>query len=295
MSRKKFKDLNLKDAFLFGAALSDEETCRMILELVLGRNISHVKVHTEHTFLYSSDYRMVRLDVYASDDVQVSYDMEMQNKDEKNLPKRSRYHLAEMDVNSLRPGESFEDLKPSFVVFICTFDPFGYGLYRYTFEPACKERDFLLGDETCRIFLNTKGQNPDEVPPELVTFLKYVEDSSAECAAQTKDERITRIHDNITRLKKSREWEAHYMTLEEYLHQEAEDLAKEIAQDMAKDIAQNMAKDIAQDMAQNMANDMHERFIRLVSSMAADGLTDQIPNLQKNPDFLEEMYKKYEL
>ncbi len=75
------------------------------------------------------------------------------------------------------------------------------------------------------------------------------------------------------------------MTLEEYLHQEAEDLAKEIAQDMAKDIAQNMAKDIAQDMAQNMANDMHERFIRLVSSMAADGLTDQIPNLQKNTIF----------
>lgn len=291
MSRKKFKDLNLKDAFLFGAALSDEETCRMILELVLGKKISHVKVHTEHTFLYSSDYRMVRLDVYASDDVQVSYDMEMQNKNEKNLPKRSRYHLAEMDLNSLRPGESFEDLKPSFVVFICTFDPFGYGLYRYTFEPACKERDFLLGDETCRIFLNTKGQNPDEVPPELVTFLKYVEDSSAECAAQTKDERIAKIHDNITRLKKSREWEAHYMTLEEYLHQEAQDWAQEIAQDIAKD----MAQDIAQNMAQDMARDMQNRFIQLVSSMAADGLTDQIPNLQKNPDYLEEMYKKYDL
>ena len=283
MSRKKFKDLNLKDAFLFGAALSDEETCRMILELVLGKKISHVKVHTEHTFLYSSDYRMVRLDVYASDDVQVSYDMEMQNKNEKNLPKRSRYHLAEMDLNSLRPGESFEDLKPSFVVFICTFDPFGYGLYRYTFEPACKERDFLLGDETCRIFLNTKGQNPNEVPPELVAFLKYVEDSSAECAAQTKDERIAKIHDNITRLKKSREWEAHYMTLEEYLHQEAQDWAQEIAQD------------IAQNMAQDMARDMQNRFIQLVSSMAADGLTDQIPNLQKNPDYLEEMYKKYDL
>ena len=201
----------------------------------------------------------------------------------KNLPKRSRYHLAEMDVNSLRPGESFEDLKPSFVVFICTFDPFGYGLYRYTFEPACKERDFLLGDETCRIFPEHQRPESDEVPPELVTFLKYVEDSSAECAAQTKDERITRIHDNITRLKKSREWEAHYMTLEEYLHQEAEDLAKEIAQDMAKDIAQ--------DMAQNMANDMHERFIRLVSSMAADGLTDQIPNLQKILTFSKKCIK----
>lgn len=37
MARKKFEQLNLQDAFLFSAALEDPETCRLILELFLGR------------------------------------------------------------------------------------------------------------------------------------------------------------------------------------------------------------------------------------------------------------------
>ena len=172
MAQKKFQDLNLKDAFLFAAALSDEETCRLILEVILGRPITKVKVHAEHSLLFSSDFRSVRLDIYADDEMQVGYNLEMQNEDEKNLPKRSRYHQAEMDVTSLKPGQDFSELKPSYVIFICTFDPFGYGLYRYTFEERCLERDFALGDETRKIFLSTKGNNDEEVPEELVNFLK---------------------------------------------------------------------------------------------------------------------------
>ena len=33
---KKFKDLNLNSAFLFAAALNDAETCKIVLELILG-------------------------------------------------------------------------------------------------------------------------------------------------------------------------------------------------------------------------------------------------------------------
>ena len=36
MARKKFEQLDLKDAFLFSAALEDPEACRLILELFLG-------------------------------------------------------------------------------------------------------------------------------------------------------------------------------------------------------------------------------------------------------------------
>lgn len=100
----KFKDLNLNNAFLFAAALEDEETCRLILEIILGRKIPRVKVHAEHGILVSTDYRSVRLDVYASDELQVAYNVEMQNEDCHNLAKRSRLHQAEMDVASIRPG-----------------------------------------------------------------------------------------------------------------------------------------------------------------------------------------------
>ncbi|MEH2958459.1 hypothetical protein [Candidatus Merdisoma sp. JLR.KK006] len=39
MAQKKFGELDLKNAFLFAAALDEPETCRLILELILGQNI----------------------------------------------------------------------------------------------------------------------------------------------------------------------------------------------------------------------------------------------------------------
>ncbi len=122
-----------------------------------------------------------------------------------------------MDVSSLKPGEDFDDLKPSCIIFICTFDPFGKKLYRYTFEERCLERDFPLGDETRKIFLSTKGKNKDEVPRELIHFLEYIEESTDEYVAAVEEESINRLHTRVTELKKRREMEARYMTFEELL------------------------------------------------------------------------------
>lgn len=214
-----FQELNLKSAFLFAAALEDAETCRLVLELVLGQTIPSVTVHAEHSLLYNSDFRSLRLDVYAGDEMKVEYNVEMQNENEGNLAKRSRFHQAEMDVTALKPGEDFHELRPSYVVFICTFDPFGGGLYRYTFENCCLENGILLEDGAKKIFLNTKGTNQTEVPEELVEFLRYVEESTDEVASSAEDERITRLHKRIRKLKENRSWEARYMRFEELLQQ----------------------------------------------------------------------------
>ncbi|MDE6606741.1 MAG: Rpn family recombination-promoting nuclease/putative transposase [Lachnospiraceae bacterium] len=128
--------------------------------------------------LFSSDFRCVRLDIFASDELSVGYNLEMQNENEGNLPQRSRYHQAEMDLTSLKPGEDFKELKPSVIVFICNFDPFGRKLYRYTFEPRCLEEDFSLEDGTKRIFLSTVGENVKDVSVELICFLRYVTEST---------------------------------------------------------------------------------------------------------------------
>ena len=217
--KKPFKELDLSNAFLFAAALEDEETCQQVLEIILGFPISKVKVRAEHSLLFSSNFRSIRLDIYASDEMQVMYNIEMQNSDEKNIAKRSRYHQAEMDVMSLKPGEDFNDLKPSYVIFICAFDPFGSGLYRYTFEQKCLERDLKLNDGTTKIFLSTKGKNADEVPKELIHFLKYVEESTDEYVASIEDEAVEKIHNKVKQLKEWRELEASYMYFEELLEE----------------------------------------------------------------------------
>lgn len=94
-----------------------------MLEIILGFKVPKASVHVEHSILISSDFRSVRLDVYASDELKVGYDIEAQNEDAGNLAKRSRYYQAEMDVSSLKPGDDFSDLRPGYVIFICTFDP----------------------------------------------------------------------------------------------------------------------------------------------------------------------------
>lgn len=216
---KQFKDLDLSNAFLFAAAMADPETCRLVLEIILGRKISSVNVHTEHTILYSSDFKSVRLDVYAEDECNVSYDLEMQNQNQRNLAKRCRYYQAEMDASSLKPGEDFNQLRPSCIIYICTFDPFGKGLYQYVFEEYCKQAEIGLGDGTRKIFLNTKGRKPEDVSQELIHFLQYVEKSTEATVQQGNDTSIKLLHQRVKALKQRRELEVDYMWLEELLRE----------------------------------------------------------------------------
>ena len=55
------------------------------------------------------------------------------------LEKRARYYRSQMDMDLLLAGESYENLPDTYVIFICDFDLFGAGRYRYTFENCCLE------------------------------------------------------------------------------------------------------------------------------------------------------------
>ncbi|MEG7531602.1 MAG: Rpn family recombination-promoting nuclease/putative transposase [Hungatella sp.] len=272
---KEFKDLDLSNGFLFAAALDDPETCQLVLEIILGFPVGKVQVRAEHSILYNSNFRSVRLDIYATSELHVAYNVEMQQKDQKNIPKRSRYHQAEMDVSSLKPGEDFNDLKPSYVIFICTFDPFGSGLYRYTFEERCLENGISLGDETKKLFLNTKGRTSENVPEELIHFLHYVENSTEQCARTGRDAIIPQLHDKITGLKQRRELEGTYMTLEEWL----KDCKEE-----------GMAEGKAAGKAEGV-----KRTLALINCMLADQNTADISRLQSDAAFYQEMLERYHL
>lgn len=145
---KTFQELEFQDAFMFSAAMSDPETCRAVLERILEIPIRKVVVHAEHTLFVNPDYRGVRLDVYADDEAGTVYDVEMQTTNQKNLPRRSRFYQSQMDAAFLEPGDDFNKLPESLVIFICTFDPFGRGRYRYTYQERCKEDGEPLGDGT---------------------------------------------------------------------------------------------------------------------------------------------------
>ena len=87
--RKTYQELEFKDAFMFAAVMSDAESCRGVLERILGIPIRKVMVHAEHVLFVNPETRGVRLDVYADDEHGTVYNVEMQTTDNKNLPKRT--------------------------------------------------------------------------------------------------------------------------------------------------------------------------------------------------------------
>lgn len=79
MKRKKtLQELTIKDNFMFGAVMCDEEHCRRLLEISLGFPIERVKVSKEKSIIYHPQYKGIRLDVYAKDENSTHYNVEMQ-------------------------------------------------------------------------------------------------------------------------------------------------------------------------------------------------------------------------
>ncbi len=211
---RSLKDLNLLDRFLFAQAMEDEENMRLILEIILGREIvlKHLP-QTEKEARTSPLYRSIRLDVIAADDQDNIYDTEVQKRNTRNLPRRSRYYEGFISTHMLPPGEvDFDQLKDSYVIIIAPFDIFGKDRYRYTFRMKCDEiPELALGDGDIRIFLNTRGTNDDQVSPELVELLRYMEDSSKEVASGCSSPRIHTLQERIEAIKSSEEVNVKYM------------------------------------------------------------------------------------
>ena len=222
--RKTLQDLTIKDNFLFGAVMSVEENCRGFLEMVLGFPIAHVVVSREKSIIDHPEYKGVRLDIYAEDENHTHYNVEMQVKKKAALGKRSRYYHSQMVMEALESGEDYETLPDTFVIFICDFDPFDQKLYCYTFQNECREnKSVKLGDGSCTIFLSTRGENEEEVPPELVRFLKFVTADLKESEGDFQDRLVSQCQKTIRDIKTDREMGERYMTLEELLKDEKQE------------------------------------------------------------------------
>ena len=177
----------------------------------------------EKCFVYHPEYKGVRLDILAADEKNTHYNVEMQVFRKRKPGKRSRYYHSQIDMDLLRSGQDYEELPDSYVIFICDFDPFYRKKYRYTFDMTCREDgDVALEDGSHTVFLSTCGENEDEVPAELVKFLKYVKAGLKESSEDFQDSFVKRVQTAVRNVKASREMEEQYMLLEELIKEERE-------------------------------------------------------------------------
>ena len=213
-NQKKLQELNLEDDFLFAKVMSDKDICRRIIEKVLDIKIKKIKMPQEQKVIdLLLDSKSVRLDVYVNDEKGTVYNVEMQRGKNINLAKRSRYYQGNIDLDKISKGDDYLTLNKSYVIFICTFDPFGKGRHRYTFRNLCVEDNSIeLKDETDKVFLNTSGILND-VDEEMIEFLQYVEQSTDEVAKNAKSDLVKAINQKVNHVKHDKAMEVQYMTL----------------------------------------------------------------------------------
>ncbi len=212
----KLEELNLIDRFLFSETMEDCDAYRATVSILLEKEIALLgKTETEKELRVSPDLRQIRLDVVSMDQEHRLYYTEMQQRDTGNLRKRSRYYQAQLDVSLLEPGsKDFNLLNDSCFILIAPFDLFHRGLYRYTFEGACREcPDLKLEDGAIRVFINTNGKNRQDFSQEFLDFMKYIHTSTDQAAGATASSKIKQIHDRVKKVKLSEKMGVKYMQL----------------------------------------------------------------------------------
>lgn len=107
--------------------------------------------------------RSAIMDCVARDSEGKQFDVEIQQDNESASPKRARYHSGLMDMNTLNPGQDFDELPESYVIFITSDDILGYGFPIYHIDRHIKEADNSFQDEAHIIYVNSRKQEDTEL------------------------------------------------------------------------------------------------------------------------------------
>ena len=229
---KAWEELEIKDDFMFAKVMRDKKLCKKLLERLLQTKIRDiVYLEEQKSINIEKDAKSIRLDVYIEEGNRV-FDLEMQTTDKRNLPKRSRYYQGMIDLNTIEKGENYKKLKESYVIFICTFDPFHQEKAQYTFENLCiEDKELKLNDGAKKIFFNAKDYINAE-DEEIREFLKYVNGEKSDSAF------VKEIEDRVAQIKASEEWRLEYMTLlmrEQEIWEEAEEKGREMGREEGRE------------------------------------------------------------
>ncbi|MBO4997776.1 MAG: Rpn family recombination-promoting nuclease/putative transposase [Lachnospira sp.] len=207
---KRYEDLTITDNFMFAKVMLNEQLCKKFLEMILHIRIRRIEYYNdEKTLKKFYHLKGIRLDVYLNDEYGTIYNIEMQNSRHANLSKRSRYYQGMIDLNLLEPGDDYNKLERSYVIFICTFDLFGKGRHIYTFENRCvEELDLVLPDEAVKVFINTTG-TVDDIDEEFLDLMNFFNGELA-TAGIAKE-----MQKEVDKVKSKEEWRVEYMTMME--------------------------------------------------------------------------------
>ena len=266
---------------MFAKVMEDRELCRDMLRIIFpDRKVKDIIVHkretsvSEATVITGMESKSIRLDVLFEDE-RGWYDIEMQVENRENLPKRSRYYGAAIDVNKLKKGRDYNELMPSYIIFICMYDEMKIDEPVYSFRMFDEKYGIPLNDERYTVILNASCST-GKVPERFRALFEYLK--TGEVAGE--DDFIEKIDARVREFQDDEEIK-HMMSVEDEMRLVYErKLERELKEGLEKGLEQAKKQGLEQGLeqgielkAQEMARALKDRGISIEIIAETSGLS----------------------
>ena len=152
---ERIRRLRLLDDDFFNVCFNNDTECtQFLLRILLERDDLKVINATAQHSIKNLEGHSVILDVFATDENGIRYDIEIQRADSGALPQRARYNSSLIDAQNLPSGEDYKQLRESYVIFITENDVIGNDKPIYHIERVIKETGADFGDGSHIIYAN---------------------------------------------------------------------------------------------------------------------------------------------
>ena len=284
MNRRYFP---ISDNRTFAKVMSNRpDLCKELIERILDVKISEIRLLETERTLTSIVQKSVRFDVFL-DSPEAAFEVELQTTKEPNLGKRIRYYQSQMDRRLLLAGTSYQDLKPTYVIFICLVAPFSEHQNQPVFTFVSKSSEvpgFCLDTGVTYVVLNAAG-DMGLTTPQIASVLHYLKSNQS----QSGDGLTEQLDIAVREANMDEEWTMGLMTYEMEMAR-----AKRIAEDEGREkgLAEGREKGLEEGRAEGRAEERN-LINDLMDAMEAAGLSLSQIREELKSKTTEDLCEKY--
>lgn len=156
---QRLRGFRLLDDDFMSKVFEDRKCAEFLLQVILNRNDLKVISVTSQYAIKNLQGRSVRLDILAVDQQNRVYNIEIQRNDKGAGVKRARYNSSLIDANVTEPGDQYQELNETYVIFITENDVLGENLPIYHVDRIIRETGKMFNDESHIIYVNSQIKN----------------------------------------------------------------------------------------------------------------------------------------
>ena len=161
--KEKIKHFTIMNDIFMRNVLKEISCTKYILQVIMNKKELTVIDQTLQKDYKNLQGRSAILDCVAKDAENNHFNVEIQGENDGASPKRARYHCGLLDMNLLNPGDPFDSLPETYVIFITKNDVLGYNQPISHIQRRIKETEDIFQDGQHILYVNSKKQDNTEL------------------------------------------------------------------------------------------------------------------------------------